>query len=433
MSIILMVIALSVIIIPIIYNGLSAFVFYGTVEFRRVEYDIFARGDKIALDAEIAKTNKFRDKVYSYIDNFEKEINSSPPAIKYKYKPEVDALKSSLMYLFGPRNKSKKTLLLRNTYGQTRWSHCLKALKEINYLETWDYSNPNKMGEKVLSPRRTLFKGTSLEPVFDILTENNLKDMMHPKLTFYWRFLTDTSHDAYFFGGIWAAILGTIYLTIGAMIFAVPVGIISAIYLSEYADEGFVLNLIRSCINTLAGVPSIVFGLFGLAFFINTLELSKSKSVLAGSATLALLILPTIIRAAEEAIKSVAHTYKEASIGLGASKWHTIIKIIIPTALPGILTGIVLSMGRAAGETAPIIFTAAVSVGKPLKLLDTLTQPTQALSWNIYNLCTEHESVEKIRHVQYGMVLVLLSIVLILNATAIITRARISKKLKGQK
>jgi phosphate transport system permease protein len=171
--------------------------------------------------------------------------------------------------------------------------------------------------------------------------------------------------------------------------------------------------------------------LFGLAFFINTLHVSHSKSVLAGSMTLAILVLPTVIRASEEAILSVPRTYKEAALSVGASRLRTIVTVILPAALPGILTGIVISMGRAAGETAPIIFTAAVSVGKPLKLWQTLTQGTPALPWNVYNIATEHAKVDEIRHVQYGMVLTLVLIVLVLNGVAIYLRARLSRKLKG--
>ena len=137
------------------------------------------------------------------------------------------------------------------------------------------------------------------------------------------------------------------------------------------------------------------------------------------------------IRSSEEAILAVPRAYKEAALGLGAGRWHTVLTVILPAALPGILTGTVISMGRAAGETAPIIFTAAVSVGAPLKLWETLSQPTPALPWNIYNLCTEHEAVDEIRHVQYGMVFTLVAIVLLLNLFAILMRARISKKLRG--
>jgi phosphate transport system permease protein len=174
-----------------------------------------------------------------------------------------------------------------------------------------------------------------------------------------------------------------------------------------------------------------VFGLFGLAFFINSIHVSQSKSVLAGSLTLSLLVLPTIIRASEEAILAVPRTYKEAALSLGSTSWHTVLTVILPAALPGILTGIVISMGRAAGETAPIIFTAAVSVGSPLNILETLSEPTMALPWNIYNLATEHEAVDEIRHVQHGMVLTLVGMVLMLNMAAIILRAKITKKLKG--
>jgi phosphate transport system permease protein len=208
-------------------------------------------------------------------------------------------------------------------------------------------------------------------------------------------------------------------------------GIIAAIYLVEYAKDTWFISVLRSCISTLAGVPSIVFGLFGLAFFINTVRVSESKSVLAGALTLGLLVLPTIIRASEEAIKSVPQAYKEASLGLGATRWYTIVTVILPAALPGILTGIVISMGRAAGETAPIIFTAAVSIGSVLAPWEVANNPTPALPWNIYNLCTEHEAVDEIRHVQFGMVFTLIMIVLILNLVAIAMRARMERKLRG--
>jgi phosphate transport system permease protein len=286
------------------------------------------------------------------------------------------------------------------------------------------------MGKKVLAPRVEEFKGTDLEKLFPYM-EQNLKSMMRPRTTFYWRFLFDKSFDSHIFGGIWAEMLGTFYLVLGTMIFAIPIGVIAAIYLTEFAKPGRIISLLRTCISTLAGVPSIVFGLFGLAFFINTIKVSDSKSVLAGSLTLAILVLPTIIRASEEAILAVPKTYKEAAFSLGASRIHTVLTVILPAALPGILTGIVISMGRAAGETAPIIFTAAVSVGKPLKLFETLNQPTPALPWNIYNLVTEHEAVDQIRHVQFGMVFTLVLLVLLLNLGAIILRARVSKKLRG--
>ena len=296
------------------------------------------------------------------------------------------------------------------------------------FEETWDYSGTE--GKKVLVPRDATFAGTALAPVFP-LVRAKLKEMLRPKLTFYPRFLTDKSIDIHFFGGIGAEVAGTVYLAIGAMLIAVPLGIVAAIYFQEYANDGAVMSFLRSCVNTLAGVPSIVFGLFGLAFFINTVHVSSGKSVLAGSLTLALLVLPTVIRASEEAIAAVPRAYKEGALALGASQWHTILTVILPAALPGILTGVVISMGRAAGETAPIIFTAAVSVGPVVKLSDVLSQPTPALSWNLYNISTEHEAVDEIRHVQFGMAATLVLIVLALNLLAILIRARVAKRLKG--
>ena len=255
--------------------------------------------------------------------------------------------------------------------------------------------------------------------------------MLRPRWTFYWGFLTDEPLDIHIFGGILPELMGTLYLTLGAILFAVPIGIVAAIYFTEYARPGRIVTFLRTCVSTLAGVPSIVFGMFGLAFFLNVCHMPKG--VLAGALTLSLVILPTIIRASEEAIRAVPHTYREAALGLGAGRWHTIVTVILPAALPGILTGTVISMGRAAGETAPIIFTAAASVAATLSLnpLAAWNQPTGALSWNIYNLCTEHEAVNEIRHVQFGMVAVLVTVVLLLNGFAIVLRARIAKKLKG--
>lgn len=343
---------------------------------------------------------------------------------------KLAGMKDALRELLGPLPGDRETELLRNHYGQTRWDRCLHYLNKFMYNSVWDYSDSDKSGIEVQVPRVDAFIGTPLEPAFAYVRDN-LKAMTLPRLTFYWRFLTTTSRDAHFFGGIWPEVLGTFYLTIGAMLFAIPMGIIAAIYLCEYARPTRTVSLLRSCISTLAGVPSIVFGLFGLAFFLNTISISDSKSVLAGSLTLALMILPTIIRASEEAILAVPFTYKEAALGLGAGRWRTVLTVILPAALPGILTGIVISMGRAAGETAPIIFTAAVSVGMALTPMQTLNNPTPALPWNIYNLCTEHEAVDAIRHVQYGMVFTLVSLVLMLNIIAIALRARISRKLRG--
>lgn len=427
-SILFMGVALVVLLAPIIIKGSTAFIFRGTIEYRKLMFDEWNRGNEKELKAEIAKTDKARKPVYDMMAAFPAEIKKMPRSERREMKSAYKELKKSLHMLLGPFPGDRTPVLMRQRYGQTRWDGTERFLKEALYVEEWDYSHGT--GVKVFVPREKIFKGTSLEKLFPYL-EKNIKPMMQPELTFYFRFLTDNSLDSHMFGGIWPELLGTIYLTIGAMIFAVPMGVIAAIFFCEYAKQGPVISFLRICISTLAGVPSIVFGLFGLAFFLNTLHVSNSKSVLAGALTLALLILPTIIRASEEAILAVPATYKEAALSLGAGKWRTVVTVILPAALPGILTGIVISMGRAAGETAPIIFTAAVSVGKALNIGQVFSNPTPALPWNIYNLCTEHEAVDQIRHVQFGMVFSLIAVVLVLNVSAIIVRARIAKKLRN--
>ena len=429
-SIALMGITLVLILAPIIWNGSKAYIFKGTIEHRKVMFDHFDRGNYDKLANEKSDVNTTRNFIYQSLNNFDEELKLMDSSERRKYRSEYREFKKQIKELLGPSPTDRKPVLIRQQYGQNRWDRTLIKLHEILYIQEWDYSNPDSMGELVERPRIEEYRGTALEAIFPYL-ENNIESMMLPKWTFYWQFLTDKSKDAHIFGGIWPEVLGTIYLTLGAMLFALPLGIIAAIYLCEYSKDGKIISLIRICISTLAGVPSIVFGLFGLAFFLNTIQVSESKSVLAGALTLSLLILPTIIRSSEEAIMAVPRSYKEGALGLGASRWKTVVTIILPAALPGILTGTVISMGRAAGETAPIIFTAAVRVGAPITLLGTLTDPTPALPWNIYNLCTEHEAVDEIRHVQYGMVFTLVAIVLLLNLVAITMRAKISKKLRG--
>jgi phosphate transport system permease protein len=429
-SIFLLTASLVVVLAPIFVRGMGAFLFRATIEFRKFNFEQFERGNPYRIGKEIKNTSSSRQVVYDLIENFEKQIKNGQLSNSDEYERKLIELKKLIKELLGPFPDDPVPVLIRDRYGLTRWEKALSKLNEIMVVESWDYSDPDSMGKKVFVPRINEFSGTSLERLFPYL-ENNLDNMLLPRLTFYWQFLTDNSFDSHMFGGIWAEVLGTLYLILGTMIFAIPMGVIAAVYLAEFSREGKLVSLLRTFISTLAGVPSIVFGLFGLAFFINTLKISDSKSVLVGSLTLALLVLPTIIRASEEAIKAVPKTYKEAALSLGASKLHMVVTVILPAALPGILTGIVISMGRAAGETAPIIFTAAVSVGKPLKLFETFNQPTPALPWNIYNLVTEHEAVDQIRHVQFGMVFTLVLLVLFLNLAAILLRARISKKLRG--
>lgn len=342
------------------------------------------------------------------------------------------AFKEGVRELLGPMTQADKEAakMMRRKFGQTRMDVARKVLGESVLRIRVDSadSSGRQTSESVLVAER--FKGTPLAEMAKC-AEENFTAMMQPRNTFYWGFLFDSPYDSNIFGGIFPMILGTFYLTVGAMIFAAPLGIVAAIYFSEYAKNGRGVNFLRMCVGTLAGVPSIVFGLFGLAFLINTVKVSESKSVLAGSITLALLILPTIIRSCEEALKTVPNSYREAALGLGAGKWRAICTVILPAALPGMLTGIIISMGRAAGETAPIIFTAAMSTGAAVALADVFTEATPALPWNIYNICSEHEMAGKIEHVQYGMALTLIAIVLLLNSVAIVLRDRLQKKLRG--
>jgi phosphate transport system permease protein len=429
-AILLMSAALVILLAPMFIRGAGAVVFSGTIEHRRLMLEKFERGDRAAIEGEIARANAAREPVYRKLAEFEHSLAASDSATRTKYRTPLKELKKALHELLGPAPGSVRPILMRDQYGQSRLDRARVKLARVLFRDEWDYSDPTRGGILVHKPRADYFAGTPVQDIFPLL-ERNLDAMLLPRRTVYWQFLTDESFDSHFFGGIWPELLGTFYLTLGAMLLAIPIGLISAVYLTEYARENRLVGILRTCISTLAGVPSIVFGLFGLAFFINTLGVSHSKSVLAGSMTLALMVLPTVIRSSEEAIRAVPKTFKEAALSLGAGRWHTVWSVILPAALPGILTGIVISMGRAAGETAPIIFTAAVSVGKPLALWQTLTQPTPALSWNIYNLATEHEAMDEVRHVQYGLVLALVSLVLLLNLTAIVLRARVARRMRA--
>lgn len=241
-----------------------------------------------------------------------------------------------------------------------------------------------------------------------------------------WSFLTEGPTDSMSKGGILPCIVGTLLLSIGAMVFAFPVGVASAVYLNEYAKNGKFMRIVRLGINNLAGVPSVVFGLFGLAFFVTFLKMGVS--ILAGSLTLAVMSLPVIIGATEEALKSVPDTYREASLGLGATKLQTIFKVVLPAAFPGILTGGILGISRAAGETAPIMFTAAVFFSP--KLPQSVSDEIMALPYHIYVLATAGTNIEATRPLQYGTALVLIGLVLGMNLIAIIIRARLRRKMR---
>ncbi len=241
-----------------------------------------------------------------------------------------------------------------------------------------------------------------------------------------WEFLTQAPRDSMTAGGILPCIVGTVYLCLVTILVALPIGMASAIYLNEYATQGKLVRVIRLGINNLAGVPSIVFGLFGLAFF--CIVLKMGVSVAAGGLTLGIMTLPVIIGASEEALKSVPNTYREASLAMGATKWQTIRKVVLPVAFPGIITGSILGISRAAGETAPIMYTGAVffTPDLPTSILDEV----MALPYHIYVLATAGTHIEATRHLQYGTALVLIVLVLGMNLFAIILRSKMRKKLR---
>jgi phosphate transport system permease protein len=241
-----------------------------------------------------------------------------------------------------------------------------------------------------------------------------------------WEFLTQMPKEGMTSGGILPAIVGTFCLTIGAIFFALPLGVFAAIYLTEYARQGRLVRLIRIGINNLAGVPSVVFGLFGLAVFVKFFGFGVS--ILSGALTLGIVILPTIIRASEEALLVVPQSFREASLALGATKWQTIRKIVLPNAISGILTGSILGIGRAAGETAPILFTAATFY--IIRLPRSFFDEVQALPYHIYALMTEGTHPESQMPIAYGTALVLLFLVLSIDSVGIIIRNQFRKKKK---
>jgi len=239
-----------------------------------------------------------------------------------------------------------------------------------------------------------------------------------------WQFLSDIPRQGMRAGGIFPAIVGTIYLVTGAIIFALPIGLLAAIYLSEYSKDNLLTRLIKLAIVNLAGVPSVVYGLFGLALFVVFFKFGAS--IISGSLTLGIMILPVIITTSREALESVPYSFREVSLSLGASKWQTIRHIVFPNAIPGILTGTILGLGRAAGETAPILFTVAAFYLPQLP--HSIFDQAMALPYHLYVISTQVPNVdEKIR---YGTAFVLLALVLIMNLVAIIIRYKFRKKKK---
>jgi phosphate transport system permease protein len=241
-----------------------------------------------------------------------------------------------------------------------------------------------------------------------------------------WEFLTTSPTEGMTAGGIFPAIVGTLCLVAGSMIFAFPLGVMSAIYTNEYAGNSWVVRFIRVMTNNLGGIPSIVFGLFGMSLFVNTMQFGDS--ILAGSLTLGLLVLPLVIRTTEEALKAIPFSFRSGSLALGASKLQTIRKVILPMAFPNIITGLILSIGRVSGETAPILFTVAAYFLP--KLPGSIFDQVMALPYHLYVLATSGVDIEAARPIAYGTALVLIAIVLAMNLLAALIRRHFGKKVK---
>ena len=528
LSVVLLTLVLIAILGPMVYRGSSAVFFQGTVEFRKMQRNLFGRGDEQMLKAEIAETEQVRQQVYDMIDGFKKGVDveamsdhvrdihrrfgqelrdKNVPADQYTklreltrqirdkldsafHSQDIDEIKrtvaevlknadnpqlkdtsaqklfeiarqflqaaeqidlskhheyavalqevegilfhsEALPGLLGPRPGKPPAPLVMLRYGTTRWDQAQALLDRFLWVDEWVQEKP---GEPLVMQRRSraeLFP-ESLRPLFAYV-EQNAGNMIQPKRTVYWQFFIDDNVNSHYFGGIGPEILGTMLITVVGMLFVIPLGIISAAYLVECASDGWTMRIIRMGINTLAGVPSIVFGLFGLAFFVlflfPLLGFEPKPCILAASMTLAVLTLPVMIRASEEAIRAVPPSYKEGSLALGASRFHTFIAVTFPAALPGILTGVILSLSRIAGETAPILFTGAVSLGA---VPHSVFAPTRTLSYGSYDMAVGDRLAMMVPHNQYGMVVTLVMLILILNAAAIMLRSRVFKKLRGQ-
>jgi phosphate transport system permease protein len=357
------------------------------------------------------------------------------------YLEELAQVEEILAEMLGPRPGEPVHPLIRLRYGATRWDQAQACLQRFNTITVWE-AGPRKPGEledpnevrplvAVAYPRKARFAGTELEGVFVYVNEH-MQNMLNPRLTVYWQYFIDDSYNSHYFGGVGPEILGTLMVTLLSILFVVPFGVIAAAYLVECAGDNWTVRIIRMCINTLAGVPSIVFGLFGVAFFIMFLlpviGMDSKACILAASLTLAVLTLPVMIRASEEAIRAVPRSYKEGSLALGASGFRTFMTVTLPSALPGILTGVILSLSRVAGETAPVLFTGAVSMGSiPKSIFD----PTRTLSYGSYDMAVGDRVAMMVPHNQYGMVVTLVGLILCLNAVAVLLRGRVFKKLKG--
>jgi phosphate transport system permease protein len=239
-----------------------------------------------------------------------------------------------------------------------------------------------------------------------------------------WEFLSQAPRKGMTQGGIFPAIFGTFLITLITAVLAVPLGMCAAIYLNEYAPQGRLTRIIRLSIRNLSGVPSIVYGLFGVILFVNIMRFGTS--VLSAGLTLGLMTLPWTITASEEALKTVPNAYREGALALGATKWQSIRTNVLPYAVPGMLTGTVLGLARAAGETAPILFTGAAFFLPYLP--KSAGDQFMALPYHLYIMATQHHQIEQVRPIAYGTALVLIVLVLGMNMTAVVIRYRLRRK-----
>jgi phosphate transport system permease protein len=233
-----------------------------------------------------------------------------------------------------------------------------------------------------------------------------------------WGFVSEPPTAGMTKGGILPALIGTLWLTLITTLFAVPFGVGCAIYLNEYAKPSMLTNIIRASIRNLAGIPSIIYGLFGLALFVQGLRMGTS--VLSAGLTLGLLSLPYIITTTEEALKRIPDSMREATLALGATQYETIKDVVLPKAMPGILTGVILTLSRAAGETAPILFTGVAFYINGLT--SSVNQEFMALPYHLYMLSTQHQSIEQVRPLAYGTAVVLIIMVFCMNIIAFYIR-----------
>lgn len=239
-----------------------------------------------------------------------------------------------------------------------------------------------------------------------------------------WEFIFSIPTKGMTEGGIYPAIAGTLLVTMITAVFSIPVGVAAAIYLTEYAKDNTLTKAIRASIRNLAGVPSIIYGLFGVALFVEAAGLGSS--VIASGLTLGLMTLPYIITSTEEALRSVPHGYREGALALGATKWETIQTVVLPSAIPGITTGSILGLSRAAGETAPILFTGVTFYLRFPP--DSLNTEFMALPYHLYILSTQHHAIEEVRPLAYGTALVLIILIILLNVIAFIIRYKYTKQ-----